>query len=581
MTGNGAMEMTTATAPAAAAEGAIDWSEKRYLLVDDFVGIRQLLRESLRNLGAKHIDQAASGGEAMVLLSKTRYDVVLCDYNLGDGKNGQQVLEEARIRNLMLPSGVWLMVSAEKSVESVMGAAEHQPDAYVIKPITEGVLLTRLNRVWHKKQIFREIDQAFADKDYLRAARLCEEQILHHPLHEIDLLRMKAALLLKSGEPEQASAVYEKVLEERDYNWARCGLAKIRMANGELESARLMFQAVIADNRFYIDAFDQLAQSYQLQGKTEEAFEVLEKAAKLSPNSVPRQRSLGQAALKLGNIPVAEKAFRKCIEIGEFSVMKTVDAYLGLARVCGQKNDTKEAIRLLNAAVHQFGGDQVELRAKITEGLVYHESGDYRRARKSGDELEVMLADENKQRPDAGTCLDMATLLFAVGVKEAPVGLLCYVTRNNHDNVALLEDVQKIFDKARMGDEGMELIKASRKEAADMMNKGVLLWKTGKLVEAVEWMRVARKALPHNMRILFNSAQILISLLQQTGYVRELAEEAIGVLMHVDAIAPGQQRFAQLMEVLALLAPVSGVVAAAAASEYEAANGAIPEQGAR
>ncbi|MQA23851.1 tetratricopeptide repeat-containing response regulator [Rugamonas rivuli] len=567
--------MSGVEAIASAAAGDVDWAEKHYLLVDDFVGIRQLLRESLRNLGAKHIDQAASGGEAMVLLSKTRYDVVLCDYNLGDGKNGQQVLEEARIRNLMLPSSVWLMVSAEKSVESVMGAAEHQPDAYIIKPITEGVLLTRLNRVWNKKQIFREIDQAFADKDYLRAARLCDEQIAHNPLHEIDLQRMKATLMLKSGEPELARKVYEHVLEERDYNWARCGLAKILMNNGELETALTMFQAVITDNRFYIDAFDQLAKTFQLQGKTEEAFGVLEKAAKLSPNSVPRQRALGQTALKLGNIPVAEKAFRKCIEIGEYSVMKTVDAFFGLARVCAQKNDTKEAIRLLNAAVHQFGGDQVELRAKITEGLVYHETGDYRRARKSGDELEAMLADETKQRPDTETCLDMATLLFAVGVKEAPVGLLCYVTRNNHDNVPLLEDVQKIFDKARMTDEGMELIKASRKEAADMMNKGVLLWKTGKLIEAVEWMRVARKALPHNMRILFNSAQILISQLQQTGYVRELAEEAIAVLMHVDAIAPGQQRFAQLMEQLAMLAPMSGVVAAAAATEYEAANGAV------
>ena len=215
----------------------VDWADKRYLLVDDFVGIRQLLRESLRNLGAKQIDQAASGGEAMVLLGKHRYDVVLCDYNLGDGKNGQQVLEEARLRNLLMPSSVWLMVSAEKSVESVMGAAEHQPDAYVIKPITEGVLLTRLNRVWNKKQIFKEIDHAYADKDFLRAAKLCDEQIASNPLHEIELLRMKATLLLKSGEPEKARRVYEKVLEERDYNWARCGLAKIMMNNGEVDLA--------------------------------------------------------------------------------------------------------------------------------------------------------------------------------------------------------------------------------------------------------------------------------------------------------------------------------------------------------
>ena len=140
----------------------IDWSGKNYLIVDDFIGVRQLLRESLRNLGAKNVDQASSGGEAMANLARVRYDVVLCDYNLGEGKNGQQVLEEARVRNLMVPSSVWLMVSAEKSVESVMGAAEHQPDAYLIKPITEGVLLTRLNRVWHKKQVFRPIDQACA-----------------------------------------------------------------------------------------------------------------------------------------------------------------------------------------------------------------------------------------------------------------------------------------------------------------------------------------------------------------------------------------------------------------------------------
>ncbi|HWJ93983.1 MAG TPA: response regulator, partial [Telluria sp.] len=145
----------------------VDWASKSYLVVDDFAGVRQLLRESLRSLGAKTIDQATSGGEAMGLLGKIRYDVVLCDYNLGEGKNGQQVLEEARMRNLINPSTVWMMVSAEKSVESVMGAAEHQPDAYLLKPITEAVLITRLNRVSHKKQVFRMIDQAYAEKDYL------------------------------------------------------------------------------------------------------------------------------------------------------------------------------------------------------------------------------------------------------------------------------------------------------------------------------------------------------------------------------------------------------------------------------
>ncbi|GGZ03201.1 response regulator [Pseudoduganella plicata] len=555
----------------------VEWSEKRYLIVDDFVGIRQLLRESLRNIGARHIDQASSGGEAMTLLLRTHYDVVLCDFNLGEGKNGQQVLEEARVRNLMIPSSVWLMVSAEKSVESVMGAAEHQPDAYIIKPITEGVLLTRLNRVWHKKQVFREIDAAYIEKDYLRAARLCDAQVAQHKVHEIDLMRMKATLLLKAGEPDKARAVYERLLEEREFNWARTGLGRIRMANGDHEAARQMFQGVIAENRFYIDAYDQLATSLTLLGRHDDACGVLEKAAKLSPNAVQRQRSLGNTALRIGNIPLAEHAFRKCLAIGEYSINKTVDAFFGMARVCGQKNDIKEALRLLAAAQRDFPGELVKLRAKITEGLVYHESGDFRRARKSGDELEALLGKE-KKRPQTALCIEMATLLFAVGVKDAPAELLCHVVRNNHDNPVLVEEVQAIFDKARLSEEGMAMIAEARREASEMMNKGVLLWKTGKLAEAVEWMREARVRLPDNMRILFNSAQMLINQMQLHGYDEALMIEANGVLMHVDELAAGQQRFAQLVEQLQMLIPGRAQTPEAVDAELEALRGAAPAE---
>jgi rRNA pseudouridine-1189 N-methylase Emg1 (Nep1/Mra1 family) len=119
----------------------------------------------------------------------------------------------------------------------------------------------------------------------------------------------------------------------------------------------------------------------------------------------------------------------------------------------------------------------------------------------------------------------------------------------------LLDEVRKLFEKARMAEEGEELIRASRKQASDLMNQGVLLWKTGKLGEAVEWMRNARIALPNNERILFNAAQVLISHMQQLGYDEALAQEASEVLLQVDRLQPGQQRFAQLMEQLVALAP--------------------------
>jgi hypothetical protein len=203
--------------------------------------------------------------------------------------------------------------------------------------------------------------------------------------------------------------------------------------------------------------------------------------------------------------------------------------------------------------------------------MVYHESGDYRRARKCGDELEQMLS-ETSTRPDIPTCLELATLLFAVGVKQAPSDLLSYLVRNNHDNPVLQDEIQGIFDKANLSDEGLALINTARKEASEIMNKGVLLWKSGKLDDAIGWMRNARASLPNNLRILFNSAQILITKMQQSGYDQALSQEAITVLLHVDNIAPGQLRFAQLMEQLAGLTPVTAEVVPVAAGAAAGAD---------
>lgn len=536
----------------AAGQNMPDWKSQHYLLVDDFQGMRQLLRESLRNLGARFVDQAGTGGEAITLLQQSRYDVVLCDYNLGEGKNGQQVLEEARVRELIQPTTVWIVVSAEKSVESVMGTAEHQPDAYLIKPITEEVLLSRLNRVWTKKQIFRGIDAAYNEKDYLRAAKLCDEQMDGNKAHVLDLLRMKASLLLRSGEPEEAKMIYERILAQRDFNWATAGLAKIHMMKQEYSEARLLYRRILDENQFFMEAYDQLAVVFQALGQYEDAVQILERAAKLSPNSVMRQRNLGEVAMRLGRTQLAEKAFRKSLQVGQHSVVKTPDAHLGLARICGMKNEPKEAIDLLTHVQREHNTPTVRLRSKITEGMVYHESGDYKRARKAGDELGDMLA-VTRARPAPAICLDMARLMFAVGVKEPPVDLLTELSKNNHDNEALLAEVQQVFEGANMGEAGAKIIADSRKESADMMNQGVLLWKTGKLAEAVEWMRNLRIQLPTNLRVLFNCAQIMISSMQKHGYDPDMAAEVKDVLMTVDQISPGQQRFAQLMEMLAAL----------------------------
>lgn len=549
-------QTTTRQAPSASDTSTVNWAEKYYLVVDDCASIRQLLRESLRNMGAKHIDLAMDGQEAMTMLTNKRYDIILCDYHLDGGRNGQQILEEARSNNSLMPSSIFIMVSAEKSSDSVMGTAEHCPDAYLLKPITEGMLTVRLNRAWQKKQVFRKIDLAYARKDYAHAAMLCDLQIGDNKLHENDLLRMKASLLLKCGQRDKARALYENVLCQRDCVWAKAGLAKLRLQDGDYAGACQMLQDVIAGNSLYLDAYDQLATAHKQLGQPEQANAVLERAARLSPNSAPRQKTLAEVAMRLGDVAAAEKAFRKCISVGEHSINRSADPYFGLARVCGLKKAPKEAMQILATVQKKFAGDVSDLRAKITEGLVCLDNGDTRSATVIAEELEAMLATATAAvLPSPNTCMDIATLLLEVDIKEPAVKLLCHVVQNNDDDKTVRDEVQKVFEYAGMGEEGAELIATARKEATDIMNRGVLLWKTNKLDEAVEWMRAARLKLPGNLRILLNTAQILISHVQKHGYDLGLVAEAAEVLNQIDKMAPGQLRHCELSAQLGALTP--------------------------
>ena len=72
------------------------------LIIDDFQGMRTMLRDFVRLMGVTRIDTASNGKDAINQLGNNKYDIVICDYNLGAGANGQQVLEEAKLRKLIV-----------------------------------------------------------------------------------------------------------------------------------------------------------------------------------------------------------------------------------------------------------------------------------------------------------------------------------------------------------------------------------------------------------------------------------------------------------------------------------------------
>ncbi len=106
-----------------------------YLVIDDFENFRLSMRHMLRGCGADNIELVAHARPAVEYCTYNHVDVVLCDYNLGDGMNGQHILEELRHKKLLKRTSLFLLVTSESSREMVMGARENPPDAYLTKPI--------------------------------------------------------------------------------------------------------------------------------------------------------------------------------------------------------------------------------------------------------------------------------------------------------------------------------------------------------------------------------------------------------------------------------------------------------------
>ncbi len=73
----------------------LQYGQKSFLIVDDFTDFRTSTRSMLRELGVRDVDTADSGEQALRMCAQKRYDFILQDFHLGDGKkNGQQVLED-------------------------------------------------------------------------------------------------------------------------------------------------------------------------------------------------------------------------------------------------------------------------------------------------------------------------------------------------------------------------------------------------------------------------------------------------------------------------------------------------------
>lgn len=291
-----------------------DLKNKKILIIDDMQAARTALRAIAQQAGGFHIETASSYSDAIARIrAGGSPEVVLCDYNLGKGRDGQQLYEELCHFGLVGESTIWIMVTAESKYSRVMAVADLAPDDYILKPFTAAVLKERLERVASKKGFlgrFYKLRQAGRTKLALaELERLKENKNAQHLAQEV--LRNRVELLVETGETESAEEILRQHSREDLPPWGQAALARCAIARKAYIEARKILQALTEEHPNFLAALDLKAEIHSALGEYEEAQQTLERVIEKNPLNWRRQQRLSHVAVENGNYEQARHAAEK------------------------------------------------------------------------------------------------------------------------------------------------------------------------------------------------------------------------------------------------------------------------------
>ena len=540
-------------------------TKKRVLIVDRHSPARDSLRLMLGALGVTAVHGAGNSAEVIRQVKSNRFDVILSDFVLDDGRDGQQLLEELRHAHLIPLSTVYLIITSERGYTNVVALAELAPDDYLIKPFTAEQLQARLIKAIYKKHVLRKIYEQIERGALQEAIAACDRVIQQQPLYMYDALRFKGELLHTLGRTNEAEEVFRRVLEGRVVPWAKMGLATALRDRGALDEAEQLAEQVTAEAPNYLSAYDFLASVHEAKGKLQAAQQVLQRAADASPHNTLRQRLVGDTAARNKDFLAAEKAYGKVIDRNRGSSLRSVDDFANLSRVLVERGDTTASRKIATEMKREWRGDkQAELAALVTESLCLDLEGAPEKARALVDKALELQQQVETEGADKGKhvsqrlAIDLAHACYASGKPEAGQKIMRQVAAENHEDPHLIEHITSVFEKTGQPDAGKALLDQVNKQIIDLNNKGVLAARNGDLEGSVQLLIQAAEQVP-NLQFLVNAAKAIFTLMDQKGWDAELAARALDYLVRAQRKDRKSPKVASARELYVAVAKRHGI----------------------
>ncbi|WP_374244398.1 tetratricopeptide repeat protein [Zoogloea sp.] len=522
----------------------IDLDTISALIVEANPNMRTQLRNMLNMSGIAKVQFAVSAGVAVRKLRDSRFDLILCEYHIGDGQDGQHLLEDLRHNGIIPLSTLFVMVTGERQYERVVSAAELAPNDYILKPFAADTLHERILRALDKRDAFMPVYRLIEVGNVPDAIATCAEAEGKYPQWALDFLRLRAELQVASGQADAAQRLYERILETRSVPWARLGLAKTLFMQKRYDEASDMLQALVNENDLFVDAYDWLARTREAAGNLESARHILANATALSPHRIGRLRRLGELSIETGDHEEAERILSEVVRKGKYSDFRDPEDHVRLLQAQLGKGDTTQAEATIRDLERSMAGlDKTRSCSTLSSALVHVKKGDTQRA---GEALKTLLAEQGAAQALSPKLKgELARACFASQLDDHGAEVVLDIMRNAPDERSV-EKTKAMLKEVGKENLGEQLAGQIDGEVRDLVSEGARKAQSGDFDGAVQFMLSAVRRMPGNTHVLFNATLALLKHIEHCGWNERFAEQARGMMERARLQDPGSSRLPAL-----------------------------------
>lgn len=514
------------------------------LIIEPHAGMRASVHNMLSLAGVSKIEFAASSGTAIRPLKQKAFDLVICEYDLGEGQDGQQLLEDLRHNKIISPTTVFIMVTAERNHDKVVSAAELALNDYVLKPFTAEMLVDRIARAIEKRNAFMQMYQMIEHGDLAEAIEACVSGERLQPRYQSEFMRMRAELHVMLGELAEAETIYGELFATRAIPRACLGLATTLYMQDRFEEAEEMLSTLVSEKKQYLEAYDWLAKTQEALGRMQEAQVTLEHAVAQSPHALQRLRKFGSVALETGDIETAHRAFQQVVNKARFSEFREPEDHVRLIKTSIAKGEVTQVSSIIRDFAKTMSGIKKTPACKaLATAMLHAYNGE---EQKAIDELEIAVVasaepigmSNDIKMTLAKSCLENGLEQHAVDVMTTVIG--------NASNGAAVAKAMNLFADAGRDDLAKRVTRESKSQVVDLVSAGAEKARLGDYHGAVRLMSEAAARLPENPQVVFNAAVAVLKCLDSVGWDMQLGEQARAYIFNARRLDPRNPRLSLL-----------------------------------